>query len=197
MARALRPEIKDGTFHVATRAVDSAFAYRSPDDRHDFLSVLGRVTGTYGWLVQSFCLMGTHYHLIVRTPRPTLSNGMQALNGTYALHFNNRHRRRGHLFGGRFSSVLIETERHLLAAHRYVAMNPVAAGLCARPEDWRWSSFRPLAGLAPPPWFLDTGALRLFDVPSTAAAAAFARFVRSTAGDDPAFVELLAKRAGV
>jgi putative transposase len=197
MARPPRHEIVDGTFHLATRAVDSASAFRCPDDRHVFLSVLAQVVGTYHWLLHSFCLMGTHYHLIVRTPRPTLSAGMQALNGTYGRRFNERHGRRGHLFGARFSSVRVETEAHLLAAHRYVAMNPVNAGLCERPEDWSWSSFRALAGLAPPPWYLDRSVLSLFHVRDHAAAAAFARFVRGTAGGDVAFEDLLARKVGV
>ncbi len=197
MGRGLRPQAVDGTFHIATLAVDSAFAYRDTDDRELFLRLLGRVRETYDWFVDSFVLMGTHYHLIVRTPRLTLSEGMQNLNGTYAQFFNQRYRRRGHLFGRRFSSVPILTERHLLAAHRYVAMNPVRAGLCERPGDWRWGSFRALAGLAPVPAFLTPSALELFDVPPAAAGVAFARFVEATTGGDPAFESLLAKKAGV
>jgi hypothetical protein len=102
--------------------------------------------------------MGTHYHLIVQTPRVNLAAGMQMLNGRYAQRFNWRYRRRGHLFGGRFMSVHIQDETHLMAAHRYVARNPVRAGLCAAPADWRWSSYRALVGTELPPIFWTSAA---------------------------------------
>ncbi len=132
MTRPYRIEEPGGIFHIATRAVDERHAFGTIEDRWSFLGVLNDVVGEYGWLCKSYCLMGSHYHLIVETPRPNLSLGMQRLNGTYAQRFNGRHVRRGHLFGSRFFSVLTDNEHHLLAALRYVARNPVEAGLCAR-----------------------------------------------------------------
>jgi putative transposase len=67
---------------------------------------------------------------------------MQRLNGVHAQRANRRRRRRGHLFGERFSSWIVETEEHARAACRYVLLNPVRAGLCERAEDWRWSGSR-------------------------------------------------------
>jgi hypothetical protein len=71
-----------------------------------------------------------------------LSAGMQRLNGDYARSFNHRHNRRGHLFAGRFSSWVIEGDEYLENTVRYVLLNPVRAGLCRRPSDWRWSASR-------------------------------------------------------
>src|SRR4029078_6965405 len=105
----------------------------------------------------------THFHLILHTPEPTLSRGMQHLCSVYAQWFNWKYGRRGHLFGRRFGSVQILSESHLFNAHRYVALNPVRAGLCRRPEFWRWGSYRALIGLEDPAPFLDVrGAMKMF-----------------------------------
>jgi REP-associated tyrosine transposase len=198
MPRPPRIEVEDGVFHVATRSVDESFAYREPKDRLDFLDFLWTTIGTYEWRCQSYCLMGTHYHLIVQTPRANLSAGMQMLNGRYAQHFNWRHHRRGHLFGGRFMSVHVKDDRHLMAAHRYVARNPIRAGLCATPRDWRWSSYRAIVGLERPPIFLDIkGALTTFGGFGTAAEVVYARTVAAASSPLDAFSDRLAKTAGV
>jgi putative transposase len=85
--------------------------------------------------------MTNHFHLLIATPEPTLSEGMHYLNGVYAKKFNERHEVGGHLFESRFRSALVETEEHLLEVLRYVAFNPVHAGLCDAPGDWPWTSF--------------------------------------------------------
>jgi putative transposase len=198
MPRPPRFEVVDGIFHVATRAVGSAFAYRETADRLDFLDLLWRSIDTYEWRCQSYCLMGTHYHLIVQTPNANLAAGMQMLNGRYAQRFNWRHRRRGHLFGDRFLSVMIEDESHLIAAHRYVARNPVRAGICADAAAWRWSSYRAVMGLVAAPGFLDVeGALSAFDVSPASARAAFAATVLAASSPIDALPYKLAETAGV
>jgi REP element-mobilizing transposase RayT len=198
MARPPRIEVEDGIFHVATRSVGEAFAYREISDRLDFLDFLWTTVGTHEWRCQSYCLMGTHYHLIVQTPHANLSAGMQMLNGRYAQRFNWRHRRRGHLFGARFMSVAVQDDVHLMAAHRYVARNPIRAGLCATPADWRWSSYRALAGLQRPPSFLDVkGALATFGEFGTAAEVVYARTVAATSSPLDDVPYKLAETAGV
>jgi putative transposase len=163
MARPYRFEEPGGIFHLATRSVHERRAFEDVEDRRSFLGVLGAVVECCGWHCLSYCLMGSHYHLIVRTPQANLSAGMQMLNGTYAQQFNRRRGRRGHLFGERFYSVLTKEDSHLFAALRYVARNPVEAGLCGAPGDWRWSSYRSAIGIEPSPKLLAVDAvLRLF-----------------------------------
>ena len=82
--------------------------------------------------------MTTHYHLIVETEQPRLSRGMQMLNSRYARYFNRRYARDGHLFAGRYTVYVIDDEDRLEASCRYVLDNPVRAGLCANPDEWRW-----------------------------------------------------------
>jgi putative transposase len=85
--------------------------------------------------------MDNHYHLLAETVEPTLSRGMRQLNGVYTQGFNRRHRRVGHLFGGRFKAILVKKEPYLLELCRYVVLNPVRAKLVRAAKDWRWSSY--------------------------------------------------------
>jgi REP element-mobilizing transposase RayT len=85
--------------------------------------------------------MSNHLHLLLQTPEPTLPLGMQFLTSQYVQEFNLRHGRRGALVQGRYRAGLVETSEHYLSCLQYFALNPVAAGLCDRPEDWPWSSY--------------------------------------------------------
>ncbi|HSR24845.1 MAG TPA: transposase, partial [Candidatus Eisenbacteria bacterium] len=104
MARRPRSELEDGLFHVTARAVDGTPLFAEDIDRLDFLGLLERAVRRFGWTCAAYCLMGTHYHVVLEARRMDLSAGMRWLNGTYAQRFNRRHERRGHLFGTRFSS---------------------------------------------------------------------------------------------
>jgi REP element-mobilizing transposase RayT len=125
-------------------------------DRFKFLDVLSAVVSRFKWLVHAYCLMDNHYHLIVETPLANLSAGMRQLNGVYTQRINRRYKRCGHLLQGRFKAMLIEKDRYLLEAARYIVLNPVRAGICSKPVDWEWSSYRPTAGLGRKPDFLET-----------------------------------------
>ena len=163
MARAHRLLEAGGIYHVMTSATDGLLAFRNDGDRLHFLQLLERVVSRHGWLCQAYCLLGTHYHLLVETPAPDLSAGIHRLNGAYAQWFNKRDKRRGHLFGDRFTAVTVKNDGHLLHLSRYIALNPVRAGLCARPEYWEWSSYAATIGLRVPLSFLDAnGVLRRF-----------------------------------
>ena len=109
-------------------------------DRSIFLAGLTEVVLDLGWNCLAYCLMTTHYHLLVQTPTGGLSRGMRCLNGDYAKSYNRRHDGRGHVFGDRYKREPIRRETHLMEALRYIALNPVRARLVGRPEDWRWGS---------------------------------------------------------
>ena len=96
---------------------------RDDSDRQKRLHWLERTVGTYGWKLHAFVVMN-HDHLLVETPEPNLSTGMQFLNGSYSGYFNARHRRVGHLFQGRFKAQLIEEEGHYREISRYIHLNP-------------------------------------------------------------------------
>jgi putative transposase len=128
--------------HITVNGIDDQPIFRCDLDRHDFLFVLRRVTERVGWQVDTWCLMDTHYHLLVFVgpdEEPRVSWGMQMLNSSYARGFNGRHRRRGHVFGERFTDTLVASDEHREDAVAYILSNPVKAGLVRRIEDWRWS----------------------------------------------------------
>ena len=104
--------------------------------------------------------MGNHYHLLIQTREQGVSRAFQELNGGYSRHFNRSHGRSAHLFRNRFLAREIDDEAYLLTACRYVAHNPVRAGLCGDPADWPWSSHRATAGLDPTPAFLNDTLIR-------------------------------------
>jgi putative transposase len=142
MARLPRSVFPDGTYHVGTRGAGGIRVYRCVDDRRRFLRLLADVVERNRWLVHAFCLMTNHYHLVVEAGLEDLSDGFHRLNGIYAQTFNRRYARRGHLWGDRFWSGLVETDDELEATCRYVLANPVRAGLCRVPAEWRWSASR-------------------------------------------------------
>jgi putative transposase len=129
----------DGSFHVVSRAVFGAAMFVDSVDRRRFLRLLESSERRVRWSCKAYCLMTTHYHLVVEARTEQLSTGMQLLNGRYALGFNRRHGRYGALFAERYSIRVVESEEHLFEACAYVVLNPVKAGLCDRAGQWRWS----------------------------------------------------------
>jgi REP element-mobilizing transposase RayT len=111
-----------------------------------FLAELEATARRHRWNWLSYCLMTNHCHLVIETPELTLGVGMRLLAGKYAQAFNRRYGFYGHLFQGRYGSVLVETDVHFAQLLRYVALNPVKAGLCAEPAAWPWSSHRGTIG---------------------------------------------------
>ncbi len=172
MARPLRIDLPDVLHHVTSRGNERRPIFRSDQDREAFVQMLADAVKRFRWSVTAWVLMTNHFHLVLQTPEANLSRGMQWLNGTYADWFNRRHKRSGHLFQGRFKSFIIDKETYFTEVLRYVVLNPVRAKIVARPEEYRWSSYRATAGLeAAPPW-LDLTAVYLHFDPDPAAAQA-------------------------
>jgi putative transposase len=144
--------------HAYARGVNREVIYLDDVDRLRYLTLLGQVVERHSWHCLAFCLMHNHVHLLVETPAPDLGRGMQRLHGVYAQYFNRRHRRSGHLFQGRFGAVVMRSDAQLLMAARYIARDPVEAGLCDDVAGWTWSSHVATLGSARPRW-LDTGRL--------------------------------------
>ncbi len=143
MARRARRELPaDGIYHVTARGVDSSPIVRDRADWEALHELVLAAERRHGWLYDVYCLMSTHFHLVVRAQLPLLSRGMHWLNGVYAQRFNVRHRRTGHLFENRFSARVMRDDEHWERTCRYVLENPVKAGLCEFAADWPWSGGR-------------------------------------------------------
>ena len=179
MPRPPRVQVAGGLYHVTAHSNHGRVVFRDDDERAQFLALLELGVARRGWSCRSYCLLSTHYHLLVATPEADLSAGMQYVNGRYGQWANWYRSERSHVFEGRFKALLVETEGHALGVHRYIALNPVRAGLVRDPEDWPWSSLSSLLGREPAPALLDVdGTLAEFGASKASARRRLRRFIR-------------------
>jgi len=141
MVRPLRLEYPNAVYHVVSRGNGDQKIFEGSEDKDKFLCIASSVFERFSWLSYAYSLMDNHYHLVIETPKPNLSKGMRQLNGIWAQVSNRQKKKTGHLFQGRFKAFLIERELYLLEVIRYVVLNPVRAQICARPEEYRYTSF--------------------------------------------------------
>jgi putative transposase len=146
MARQLRIEYEGAIYHVMSRGDRREAIFLNDEDRQLFLKTLEETCLKAGWLIHAYVLMGNHFHLVVETPQPTLVSGMKWFLGTYTQRFNACHRLRGHLFAGRYKSLLVDgsDDYYLRVVCDYVHLNPLRAGLLeegAPLESYLWSSY--------------------------------------------------------
>src|SRR5262245_9011019 len=153
MARKLRIQYPGAIYHIMNRGDRREPIFQDDFDRERFLETLGEVCGKTGWKVLGYCLMMNHFHLVVETPMPNLVAGMKWLLGTYTARFNRRHKISGHLFSGRYKSLIVDGSGngYTRTVCDYVHLNPARAKLI-KPEQtlraYRWSSWP--AYLKPP-----------------------------------------------
>src|SRR5690242_13574790 len=131
----------EGVYHLTAHGIDDRPIFRDDVDRQGFAIRLRRIALREAWSLYAACLLGTHYHLVLRPFRGAVAEGLRVLNGGHSRAFNRRHVRRGALFESRYRVQEIRDERHLEAAVRYVEGNAVLSGLVAEPGDWPWSTY--------------------------------------------------------
>ena len=144
MARKLRIQVPGAIYHAMSRGDRREDIFRDDLDREAFLQTLADVCAKTGWQVHAFCLMPNHFHLVVETPQPNLVAGMKWFLGTYTARFNRRHKLNGHVFAGRYKSLIVGgSGGYLRTVCDYVHLNPVRARLIspdAALRSYRWSS---------------------------------------------------------
>ena len=148
MPRPLRQDYDGAWHHVMNRGAGRAAILASDADKQLFLDCLAEGTQRYAVEIHAYCLMSTHYHLLVRSTGSQLSATMRFVSGKFTRIKNTRDDRDGPLFRGRFTSVAIENDAQLIQASRYIHLNPVEAGLSSRASEWRWSSVAAYLGQA-------------------------------------------------
>jgi REP element-mobilizing transposase RayT len=180
MARPLRLEFAGALYHVTSRGNARQRIYLDNEDRRIYLDLLGKEIEQQSWCCYAYCLMDNHYHLLIETREPNLVAGMRRLNGVYTQSFNRRHRRVGHLFQGRYKSIVVDKDVYLRELCRYIVLNPVRAKSVKTPQRWPWSSYRATRGEEPAPSWLAVGEVRaLFP-----GRGAYERFVQEGIGQD-------------
>jgi len=142
MPRSLRIEYPGAIYHVLNRGNYRHDVFASDNSKSIFEQTLLRTCERAGWILYAFCLLDNHYHLCVETPDANLSVGMQSLQSTFANRFNRSVRERGHVFQGRYKSLVVERDVYLGSLVNYIHLNPLRAGLedDGKPGCWRWSS---------------------------------------------------------
>lgn len=125
MARPLRIQYPGAWYHVTCRGNARANIFRGDKDRRKFLALLEESTRDFSVEVHCYCLLGNHFHLLVKTPLANLDRFMHQFNTAYSVFFNWKHKRVGHLYQGRYKAILVEADNHLLELSRYIHLNPV------------------------------------------------------------------------
>ena len=115
--------------------------FEGSSEKWRLLDLLADTAEELDWAMYAWCVMGNHYHFLLKTPEDNLSEGMHHINMSYGEWYNKSRGRHGHVFQDRFFSILITEDSHLLEASRYVVLNPLRVGLVAAPQEWPWSSY--------------------------------------------------------
>lgn len=191
MARPLRIEFAGALYHVTSRGDGREDIYLSDHDRELFLSVLGEVCQRFNWHCHAYCLMSNHYHLLIETPDANLAQGMRQLNGVYTQRFNQARKRVGHVFQGRYKSILVEKDSYLLELSRYIVLNPVRARMVRAAQDWPWSSYRATAGFSEAPrWLTVNWILSAFGLHLSEAVKSYKLFIAEGKGQPSPWEQL-------
>ena len=146
MGRTPRIEFPGAVYHITSRGNERKNIFRDKYDFFKFLEILEDYHERFGIVVYCYVLMNNHYHLLMETPYGDLQKVMHGINNAYTHYFNYRYERIGHLFQGRYKSIVVEKDTYLLQLSRYIHLNPVRAQMVERPEDYRWSSYRGFIG---------------------------------------------------
>ncbi|MHB8520499.1 MAG: transposase [Limisphaerales bacterium] len=146
MPRKLRVEYEGAIYHLINRGDRREDIFLGDNDRELFLETLAQTCQKTEWQVHAYCLMRNHFHLVIETPKANLKAGMQWLLGTYTARFNRRHKLCGHLFSGRYKSLVVDGSGsgYLKTVCDYVHLNPVRAKLLESEQPLReygWSSY--------------------------------------------------------
>ena len=146
MPRQARVEYEGAIYHVMNRGDRREPIVHTEEDRELFVQTLAQACERCGWQVHAWCLMKNHFHLVVETPLGNLVAGMKWFLGAYTMRFNTRYRLRGHLFAGRYKSLIVDESDplYLRVVCDYVHLNPARARI-VKPdeplESYRWSSY--------------------------------------------------------
>ena len=141
MARPLRIEYEGAWYHVMNRGANRRQIFKTDEQRQYFLSLLADTAERFNAEWHGYCLMGNHYHLLVRTPEGNLQRIMRHINGPYTQYFNRLEKRDGPLFRGRYKAILVDAQTYWTQLSRYIHRNPLEAGLVKRLDYYRWSSY--------------------------------------------------------
>jgi REP element-mobilizing transposase RayT len=165
MPRHARLDAPDTIHHVIGRGIAGIKVFPTKKDRSDFLLRVAERCEAGALMVYAWALLDTHFHLLVRTGSDTISSSMRKVLTGYAVNFNRRHRRYGHLFQNRFKSIVCEEDPYLLELTRYIHLNPLRAGVVKDMNEldvYPWTGHAVIMGKERRPWQDRDAILALF-----------------------------------
>jgi REP element-mobilizing transposase RayT len=192
MARPPRYEAAGAIYHVMARGDGGRDVFEEDGDRFQWLDRLEQACGKHGWRIHAYVLMGNHFHVLLETPEPNLVAGMKWLMGVFSQDWNRRRKRHGHVFQGRYKSVVVNGEgsgEYFRIVADYIHLNPVRAGWVGgdtgrKLNAWRWSSFPQYAGRKAPEWLVKERVLGAFRLsPEGRGRRAYAAYLEERAKD--------------
>jgi len=141
MARPKRIDLPNTLYHVMSRTISGEYAFRGDKDYLKFLHYLAKYVHLFDFRVHVYCLMSNHFHILLESgSHASLSELIRRLLTAYTVYYNRRHARHGHLFQGRFKSIVVDKTNYLLPLSRYIHTNPSRANKAVDPETFKWSS---------------------------------------------------------
>ena len=156
MARPLRIEYPGAWYHVMNRVAGRGLVFKERWVTDLLLRMLQETDHRFQVECHAYCLMGNHYHLLLRTPEGNLSRAMRHFSGLFTQHYNRHLRRDGPLFRGRYKAILVDADSYLLAVSRYIHRNPLEAGIVRKLDSYAGSSYPAYIGQAKVPDWLKT-----------------------------------------
>lgn len=183
MARKPRIHIDGGLYHVMLRGNGGHDIFFDDADHHHLYGLLQEGVERYGYRIHGYCCMTNHLHLALQVGEVELSSVMQNIAFRYTRWINQRQKRTGHLFQGRYKAVLVDGDNYLLELVRYIHLNPVRARLVKDAAAYRWSSHRAYLGQEVLPWLTTDVVLSHFAATLGVARNRYQRFVLQGVGE--------------
>jgi putative transposase len=190
MARPWRIQYEGAIYHVMSRGVDRGKIFLIDEDYQRFLEYLERISEKFRVDIFAFVLMGNHYHLFLRTKEANLSKIMQWLQTSYSIYHNHKHNRCGHLFQGRFKSILVGNESYWQSLSLYIHLNPIRAEIVKKLEKYKWSSYHDYVGIEKVHrWVLCEEILSEFGMDRKVSRINYMNSIREVSGKEKKFME--------
>lgn len=142
MARPYRIQAEDCFYHITSRGDNLKAIYLNDTDRQKFLEYISIAKDKFKFFLYAYCLMNNHYHLFIETTQANLSRIMQYINTAYTVYYNIKRSKSGHLFQGRYKSIVVDRETYFAELTRYIHLNPVRAHITKSPTEYPWSSYQ-------------------------------------------------------
>lgn len=179
MARPLRIEFEGAVYHVTARGNERRKIFFSKRDYEKFKEYIAEAKEKYHFILHCYVLMTNHYHLLIETPEKNLSKIMHHINSSYTTYTNVKRKRSGHLFQGRFKSIVVDKDSYLLELSRYLHLNPVRAKAVENPEDYPFSSYAAYISARGEPFVTRSAILEMFGTKENEARKRYSAFVEA------------------